>query len=278
LNLKGIIKGAVQQAARFKYIRRALTMIYVSARRNDHVGNLSHPYDRSLGISASGALPAYLLQSGKGADPYITAYLGITPSVLRASLATIPHLATRSFIDIGCGKGRALAVASEFSFQAIVGIELNPELCRDAIRNAAILRVGFPERTPIEVREGDASAPQLPDGPLVVFFYHSFNDELVKRLADNLALAAETREVLFIYVNPVHGAVFDQHKLFSRWYAQQVTIAATDVDYCQDNDEAVVIWRSAPTTCPLSSPIMIAQSNPHRAIKITKPEWRAELE
>jgi SAM-dependent methyltransferase len=276
LSFKAIIKSVVQQAARFKYLRRALTRIYVS--NDDHVANLSHPYDRSLGINASGALPAYLLQSGKAADRNITAYLGIAPSVLRAALATLPNPAERSFVDIGCGKGRALAVASEFPFQSIVGIELNPELCRDAIRNAAILHASFPERIPIEVKEGDASAPELPDGPLAIFLYHSFGNEMVRQLANNLAVAAKTREVHLIYVNPVHGAVFDQHNSFSRWYSEQVPIAATEVDYCQEDHEAVVIWRSAPATCPLIPPIGIAQSNPHRAIEITKPEWRAELE
>ena len=276
MSFKAIVKGVIQKAAHYKYLRRALTMIYTSNDR--HVANLSHPYDLSLGIDASGALPAYLLQSGKEADPNITAYLGIVPSVLRAALVTIPDPAKRSFIDIGCGKGRALAVASEFPFQTIVGIELNPELCRDAIRNAAILHARFPERTSIEVKEGDASAPETPDGPLVVFLYHSFHDAMVRRLANNLAVAAETREVLFIYINPVHGTIFDQHKSFSRWYSDQVIVAAAEVAYCQDENEAVVIWRSAPPTCPLISPIGTAQSNPNRAIRITKPEWRAELE
>jgi SAM-dependent methyltransferase len=276
LSFKATVKSVIQKAARYKYFWRALTMIFVTA--DSHVANLSHPYDRSLGINARGALPGYLLQSGKKADGNITCYLGIVPSVLRASLATIPDAAKRSFIDIGCGKGRALAVASEFPFQTIVGIELNPYLCLDAVRNAAILRANFPERTLIVVKEGDASAPELPDGLLVILLYHSFDGELVRRLANNLAQAAETREVHLIYVNPVHGAVFDQHRSFSRWYSDQITVAAAEADYCQDSYEAVVIWRSAPTACPLISPVGITQPNPHRAIRITKPEWRAELE
>ena len=32
-----------------------------------------------------------------------------------------------TFIDVGCGKGRALLLASEFPFRRIVGVELSPE-------------------------------------------------------------------------------------------------------------------------------------------------------
>lgn len=125
------------------------------------------------------------------------------------------------------------------------------------------------------MQEGDASRPLLPDGPLVVMFYHSFRATLVRRLVDNLATAAATREILFIYVNPVYGAIIDNHKSFSRWFAEQILLAPDEIDYSSDTTEAVVIWRTGPPSHLASTPR--TESNANRVIIVEKPEWRAEL-
>jgi len=39
------------------------------------------------------------------------------------------------FIDLGCGKGRTLLLASDYPFRAIIGIEISRELCDIAIEN-----------------------------------------------------------------------------------------------------------------------------------------------
>lgn len=39
------------------------------------------------------------------------------------------------FIDLGCGKGRTLLLASDYPFRAIIGIEISGELCDIAIEN-----------------------------------------------------------------------------------------------------------------------------------------------
>lgn len=60
------------------------------------------------------------------------------------------------FIDIGCGKGRALLLAATRPFKKIIGVEHSAELCKVAIENVRIARpkIDRPER--IEIRWDDA--------------------------------------------------------------------------------------------------------------------------
>ena len=227
--------------------------------------------DRALGIDTTGLLPNLLLRTGHDADEAANAYLGINANVLRSALETIPGIERFSFVDLGAGKGRAVAVASAFPFRAIVGIELNSELCRFAARNAAIIARRQPARTPIEIRHGDASAPALPEGPAVVLLYHSFRRDLVKRLVTQLEVAARHRDLFFVYVNPVYGDLFDEAPAFSRWFAEQVAIPA-DEDYFGNGSVAAVIWRAGGPQSA-QSPLPGAL----RRIVIVKPDAQASI-
>ena len=98
----------------------------------------------------------------------------------------LPRPERLTFVDLGCGKGRALVVASERSFTRILGIELAPSLAAIAQRNSRMIAHEHPQRTPIEVALGDASAVTLPPGDLAIFLCHSFGQELVQRLVGRM--------------------------------------------------------------------------------------------
>src|SRR5262245_36170867 len=42
---------------------------------------------------------------------------------------------TYCFLDIGCGKGRPLVIASEYGFKELVGVDYSAKLCRVAQEN-----------------------------------------------------------------------------------------------------------------------------------------------
>lgn len=228
-----------------------------------------HPIDAAYGTATNGDLPPWLLSTGSAADAHTTAYAGCHPSALRDALASIPGPERRSFVDLGCGKGRALLVASEQPFRRILGIELAPGLVATARRNAAILARGHPDRTPIEVRHGDATAFALPDGDLVVFFYHAFGRPLIATVLATLAAAAAGREIFLVYENPVHGDMMDAAGL-ARWHARTVPGDPDEAGCAEDDSETIVAWRlgAAPRDPPADA------STP---IVVTKPGWKAML-
>lgn len=153
-----------------------------------------------------------------------------------------------TFLDLGCGKGRALIVASEFPFRRILGVELSPNLAAAAKANAAIVADRFPDRTAIEITKGDASVFPLPPGPLAIFLYHPFHLPLMKRLTANLeqALHDEARPVDVIYCNPIWASAFDESPLFARYATEIVAFDADEQGFAPGSSETVIVWKSLP--------------------------------
>jgi hypothetical protein len=103
-------------------------------------------------------------------------------------------------------------LASEYEFREVVGIELNPGL-------AAIARTNLrkwtnrPRACPrVRIIEGDALSTRLPDGPVVLFFFNSFESEMVKMWLDRLArtAASRTHPIDLIYLHPEFDALVRQ--------------------------------------------------------------------
>lgn len=251
-------------------LRRLLILGHAKAHAHDGVYRL-HPFDRRMGIAAGGCLPGYLLASGAAEDAHSTAYLGCPPDSLRQALALVPAPQDWAFLDLGCGMGRALVVASEFPFRSVLGIELSPDLVRRARANAAIVAARHPQRPAIMVEQGDASRPRLA-GPTVVMLYHPFGGELVARLVRCLEDAVGAgHAVIVLYINPVHGGQLDASPAFSRVYADTVAHSAEDREHAADDDEVMVIWQGGAPTLP-------PRPGCERAIVVAKADWQARLQ
>ncbi len=95
-----------------------------------------------------------------------------------------------AFIDIGCGKGRALLVASEFPFRSIVGLEFAPPLAEIARRNVRNYRRGPQRCRKIEVISGDALNYELAPEPQVLYLYSPFSpsilDQIMQKIEDSV--------------------------------------------------------------------------------------------
>lgn len=270
--LKEIIKGVVGYGGQTPVLRGALTALH-SARHLRHPYMRKHPFDISYGIATSGLVPSWLLRSGSAADNHAHAYAGCQPSCLRLALATIPQPQHFTFVDLGCGKGRALVLASELPFHRIVGIELAPSLAAIANHNAQIIKTNHPTRTEIEVVQGDATSVSLPSGNLAIFLYHSFGQELVSRMVNRIIdlTASSNREILFIYENPVYGTLVDETKQFTRWFCATVHCTAEEQGFAPDDDDTVVVWSIGGRS--VSPPPMHAT----HPIIVTRAGWRASL-
>jgi SAM-dependent methyltransferase len=188
--------------------------------------NEVHPFDRAHGVDTSGWVPAQYLFGDRDASR-ATMYAGCVPSAVQTALGVIPNLAGATFLDLGCGKGRALIAARGFPFAALHGIELSPALAAMAEANAALVASRTPG-PPVTIAVGDASAPSLPAGDCVVFLYHPFGRELIDQLVGQLTVQVLARpwRTFIVYENPVHFAAFDGAGAFQRFYAAQIPYAA----------------------------------------------------
>lgn len=221
-----------------------------------------HPFDLVHGTDTSGFVSAGELPADEAASAHAVCYAGSQPSLVRLALASLPPVDTCTFVDLGCGKGRALLVASEFPFRDILGVELSAPLARVACRNAALVARRFPQRTAICVAVDDASTFPLPAGDLVLFLYHPFGAELVAKVVEGIeaALAAGRRSIYVIYYNPVAGRCFDASKLLRRRFARTLPYGAEERGYGPDETDVVVIWQggNAPPATPAEAAIVLA--------------------
>jgi SAM-dependent methyltransferase len=191
---------------------------------------------------------------------------------LRRALAALPPVNSYTFLDLGCGKGRALLVASELPFRDVIGVELSASLAAIARRNAAIIARRDPQRTAVRIAEADASTFPIPAGDVVLFMYHPFGAELVAKVvrAVEAALVAERRSIFIIYYNPVAGHHFDVSRLLMRRFARMIPYAAEELGYGPDLDDAVVIWQggTAPLpTEPAQAEILVLHSYGARVLE-----------
>lgn len=113
------------------------------------------------------------------------------------------------FIDLGCGMGKALLLASELGFGRVIGVEFDPELARAAQANCRSFLSRQPmsaNATEVEVVCGDAAEYRFPPEPTVVYCFNPFDGVIMRRVAANLdaSLEAHHRQLFFVYLHARH--------------------------------------------------------------------------
>lgn len=116
----------------------------------------------------------------------------------------------RTFVDFGCGKGRAMLLASLNPYRRIVGVEFSPRLAAVARRNLAMFRHPARRCHDLEVVLGDAVDFPLPEGPLVLFFFNPFGADVMRRVVERVSasLAADPRPMTVVYCNDAHASLW----------------------------------------------------------------------
>ncbi len=193
-----------------------------------------HPFDQRYGTETSGVIGGAALATGHAHDAYITAYAGVAPSRFDAALERWrdpigeAKIEDYTFVDLGCGKGRALLLASRLPFREVVGIELNPQLAGIAQSNAERWRSLGGARCPIRVEVGDASKPALPANPTLLFLYNAFAEPMVCRLADNITRSNHSHRIDLIYQNAYHAEILTDRFGFSQVWSGELPLSAED--------------------------------------------------
>ena len=193
-----------------------------------------HPFDRRFGTDTSGFIPGSHLITNHPHDRYSTAYYGMSPSRFKAAIekwmSRGPKIADYSFVDLGCGKGRALLMASELPFRQAVGVELHPELVRIANTNFNTWRAHGRAVCLTSILLGDAIAYALPPGPCLLYLFHPFSEPLMELLVAHLSeqLKGRSDSLEVIYFNPEAGQAFERHPGFRRIWTEIFPMSQED--------------------------------------------------
>ncbi len=170
-------------------------------------------FDREHGTQTRGSASLHQLGVRHPNARFGVHYQAIDPRVFKRAVRSLPRnldLKKFTFVDLGCGKGRALILASKFGFGELVGVELSAALAEQARANLK----------KANIKNGraichDAANVQFPVGNLVVYLFHPFVGEVFRQTIRNLCASARG-DVYFVYVNPVEEQVLRESPCFVR--------------------------------------------------------------
>ncbi len=217
-----------------------------------------HPFDRFYGLETSLTKDAEDQQlADHPSASYAHSYAGSQPGPLRAVLKLLSDLKNSTFIDLGCGKGRPLFVATEFPFRDVIGVELSPGLAEVARRNAAKMAKRYPSRTRVRVEIGDAGNYTFPSGDIVLYLYNPFAEPVIRKVVAGIdsALSAEKRSVYVIFCNPTLGHCFDGSLNLTRLFARTLRLDATEQNFGPSPEEHISLWRGGTASDTKEPPV-----------------------
>lgn len=189
-------------------------------------GLIRHPFDLEFGVRTSGLVAGRHLSSGQRNDHHVTAYYAVAPSVFQGLIVhwrrcrPLAPIDEYTFIDLGAGMGRAMLLAAEYPFRAVLGVELHPTLARIARKNLAFWRDARRTRVPMRMFCRDALEFPLPAGPCVVFLFNPFGAPVLRRLlrAWRQARAERPAQLDILYVNNEQESVLRREPEFERLF------------------------------------------------------------
>lgn len=168
--------------------------------------------EKKYGINTTGADELKSLAK-KGIDTtHATIYMPVSYDLLEEifeQLKQLPHAPLKHFLDIGCGKGRALCVAAHYSFTQITGVDFAKDLIYAAEENLAITKQQLPA-IDYELYNNDAFYFEIPDDVDCIFLFNPFDEVVMSGVVYNIleSLKESPRIIAVIYVNALHKEAF----------------------------------------------------------------------
>lgn len=107
-------------------------------------------------------------------------------------------------VDLGCGKGRVLLVASEFGFKEVRGVEFAHELSEIAKKNCAVFKTRRHFKPNYRIIESDVTQYTIEPDETVFFMFNPFDEIILQKVLGNItaSLRMQPRRILIIYYNP----------------------------------------------------------------------------
>jgi hypothetical protein len=212
-----------------------------------------HPFDSRYHVDTSGLIGGGDLRTGHRNDVFNTAYYGMAPSRFQSVMAdwiadeTHPPIENYSFVDLGCGKGRAVLMASMFPFRQAIGVELHPGLARTAESNVAAWTAAQRALCPIRILCQEATDFEFPVGACLLYLFNPFTAPVMKLLIDGVEtqFAGRPRMLDLIYFNPEAEQLLTAHHGFELLWTGTVELSQEDAaaDRVASPDDICSVFR-----------------------------------
>jgi SAM-dependent methyltransferase len=176
------------------------------------------PFDSKYGTETTMIVAAGALDVADEQLEHVSRYEAIHPRCFDGMVEQLPIEHEQfTFVDIGCGKGRALLLASRYQFRQIIGIDISRVLTNIALWNIRKFSEAIGGSDNISAACVDALTYDVPRENAVIYFYNPFDEHVMRHVLANLARSLEEfpRKVYVLYYRPVHRIVWDESKHFA---------------------------------------------------------------
>ena len=125
---------------------------------------------------------------------------------LKKIFSSLTFDGSERLLDIGCGKGVVLRVASGYPFEKVAGIEIDERLLGIAVNNFRILKM----EGRVQCFQADAAEFKGYGDYNIFFLANPFSGTVMEKVVDKLLDISERNPVTVIYHNPVYMELFEQ--------------------------------------------------------------------
>jgi SAM-dependent methyltransferase len=133
-------------------------------------------------------------------------YVPVAWHVLPRALHCVGVSEHDTFVDFGCGKGRAVHQAARRPFRRVIGVEISPALAEIARAGLAARRHQHRCRD-VQIVVCDATEFPVPDDLTIAFFFDPFHGETLDTVLRGIveSIDRRPRRVSLIYGHPQHA-------------------------------------------------------------------------
>lgn len=130
---------------------------------------------------------------------------------------------THGFLDAGCGKGRAIAMAAYYGLKEIHGFDFSPKLVAKAQKSVQKIQSEYPG-TNFIITEADARFYKLPVSINTIFLFNPFDAFVMEDFihAIQKSVAEKNRTITVLYANPVCKSLFVKAGFEETFYFQKM--------------------------------------------------------
>jgi hypothetical protein len=195
-----------------KYLHLKLNPVFGG--QEEVIALRAEEFDRKNNVDTAGAIFQAELEINNANKSHSRYYRGSDSLFFNNALTSLKiDFHEYTFIDFGSGKGKALFLASAFSFKKIIGIEFAEDL--DAVAQENIRQF---KKDNIAAYCMDALEYKIPGEPLVCYFYDPFDEYIMAKVIGNIRQAYDLykRNIVIVYNNTTHYGLFDAEKWLNR--------------------------------------------------------------
>lgn len=140
-------------------------------------------------------------------------YQGASYYILYLLFNKLPKaLKETTFVDYGCGKGRALFVAEQCGFTKLIGVDIAQELIDGAQENLEVYKRKQPY-SQFELVFSDATTYHIPKEACVFYFFNPFGESILIQVLQKIKASVKQypRGIVCLYLNPKYKQAFEKN-------------------------------------------------------------------